>query len=222
MKPRRSLVACELEDEWVARRQRSLVERIRRRKGGLKCEAVVCAPHGYLDNCAPTLSRDETGGSGSLDASRGAYTGTSPLNVARHRVRLGVVRTLERGAVGTGNRRCRRYEGERALQAGLRPIVCIGNAAAAAKAGQTHAVLSSQLAAVLERIGAEALSTGALAYEPVWAIGTAARQRRNSPGGARRVACADRNDGDSLRVLYGGSVKPACSGTFNHPDIDGG
>ena len=99
---------------------------------------------------------------------------------------------------------------ERALQAELRPIVCIGETLQQREAGQTHAVLRSQLAAVLDRVGVEGLSRGALAYEPVWAIGTgrtATPEQAQEVHTALRVQIGDRRQ-NAYGFLYGGSVKP--------------
>jgi triosephosphate isomerase len=113
------------------------------------------------------------------------------------------------------------------LKAGLRPIVCIGESGAAREAGRTQEIVRSQLDAVLDRIGG-ALAQGALAYEPVWAIGTG---RNATPAQAQevhaslRAQIAERDPGAAaaVRILYGGSVKPGNAGEiFAQPDIDGG
>jgi triosephosphate isomerase len=117
---------------------------------------------------------------------------------------------------------------EAALKAGLRPIVCVGETLAEREAGQTGAVVTRQLDAVLDRIGAAALARGALAYEPVWAIGTGrtatpAQAQEVHSGLRARVATRDPETAAALRILYGGSVKPAnAAELFTQADIDGG
>ncbi|MGZ9032470.1 MAG: triose-phosphate isomerase, partial [Burkholderiaceae bacterium] len=116
----------------------------------------------------------------------------------------------------------------RALQAGLRPIVCVGETLEQHEAGRTEAVVRAQLAAVLDAIGPDGLARGALAYEPVWAIGTGRNatpaQAQEVHGALRaQVARQDASASAGLRVLYGGSVKPANAGElFSQNDIDGG
>ncbi len=114
-----------------------------------------------------------------------------------------------------------------ARDAGIVPILCIGETLAQRNAGETHAVLAAQLAPVLE-LGAERLEGCIVAYEPVWAIGTGLTA---TPDQAQEVHVRVRGEiarlGDtiasSLPILYGGSVKPAnAAELFAQPDIDGG
>ena len=95
-------------------------------------------------------------------------------------------------------------------------------------AGDTNGVLGRQLAAVLETAGVAAFATAVLAYEPVWAIGTgrtaSAAQAQEAHAFLRsEVARHDAKLSGSLRILYGGSVKPGnAAQLFAEPDIDGG
>jgi triosephosphate isomerase len=117
---------------------------------------------------------------------------------------------------------------EAAQRAGLIPVLCVGETLAEREAGATGKVVSRQLAAVLERVGVVALKDAALAYEPVWAIGTGVTA---SPAQAQEVHAAIRQQvagldaevAGGLRILYGGSVKPQnAEELFAQPDIDGG
>jgi triosephosphate isomerase len=118
----------------------------------------------------------------------------------------------------------------RAVDAGLRPILCVGEQLADREAGRAGDVVNAQLAGALSGHEPDALAAAALviAYEPVWAIGTG----RNATG-ADAAAMADGIRG-SLRslgwgdlaaevpVLYGGSVTSANIGEFfAEPAIDG-
>jgi len=116
----------------------------------------------------------------------------------------------------------------RAQAAGLIPVLCVGETLEQRDAGTTQAVIAAQLDAVVERCGIGAFGAALVAYEPVWAIGTG---RTATPAQAQAVhafirdklARADGRIGGSLRILYGGSVKPAnAAELFAQPDVDGG
>jgi len=114
------------------------------------------------------------------------------------------------------------------VSTGLRPIVCVGETLEEREAGRTFQVIQAQLAAILELLSVDELAQGALAYEPVWAIGTgrtATPDQAQEVHAALRAQLADRDAGTAmaLRILYGGSVKPAnAADLFARPDIDGG
>jgi triosephosphate isomerase (TIM) len=115
-----------------------------------------------------------------------------------------------------------------ALQAGLRPILCVGETLEEREAGRTFEVVARQLGAGLEGLDASGLARIILAYEPVWAIGTG---RTATPEQAEEVhafirAClrekAGINGAECAIILYGGSVKPANAYfLFKERDIDG-
>ncbi len=116
-----------------------------------------------------------------------------------------------------------------ALSGGLVPIVCVGETLEQREAGQTFKILETQLATGLEGIENEAARTLILAYEPVWAIGTGKTATPEIAQEAHkfiRETLQDRFDKglvSSLRILYGGSVKPEnAAELLTQPDIDGG
>jgi len=113
-----------------------------------------------------------------------------------------------------------------ALAAGLEPILCVGESEEARDAGQTEAVLEQQLQTDLAGVDGSAIAGIVIAYEPIWAIGTG---RTATPEQAQE-ACAFIRDtlrirggaGDSVRILYGGSVKPEnAAELMAQADIDG-
>jgi len=120
-----------------------------------------------------------------------------------------------------------------ALRAGLSPILCVGETLAEHDAGQTLPVVRRQLDAVLSVLDLASLPEDArrliaVAYEPVWAIGTG---RTATPAEAQAVhadiratvARRDATMGSDLRILYGGSVKASnAKDLFAMQDIDGG
>ena len=142
---------------------------------------------------------------------------------------------VEAGVLGHSERR--QYFGETdaalarkvpaALAAELGPILCVGESEAARDAGETEEVLERQLQADLAAVDSLDLARVVIAYEPIWAIGSG---RTATPEQAQE-ACAFIRDvlrmrgaaADEVRILYGGSMKPAnAAELLALPDVDGG
>ena len=115
-----------------------------------------------------------------------------------------------------------------ALQAGLKPILCIGETRAEREASQTEAVIRTQLQSVLDAAGVAAFQNAVIAYEPVWAIGTgltATPEQAQAVHASIRQLFAQNNVdlAQTIRILYGGSMKPEnAASLLAMPDIDGG
>jgi triosephosphate isomerase len=115
-----------------------------------------------------------------------------------------------------------------ALEAGLTPIVCVGETLAEREANQMESVLSRQFQGAFGALTADLFSRILLAYEPVWAIGTGRTATPEMAGDAHRYLrgqAASRFNSASaaaLRILYGGSVKPDnIRGLMAQVEIDG-
>ncbi len=116
-----------------------------------------------------------------------------------------------------------------ALAAGLHAVLCIGETLEEREGGRTDAVNERQLRAGLAGVDVGDLSRVVIAYEPVWAIGTgktATPEDAQQAHAAIRAVLASMYDQDaaqSIRIQYGGSVKPGnAAELFAQPDIDGG
>ncbi len=114
------------------------------------------------------------------------------------------------------------------LAAGLRPILCVGESEAERAAGDTERKLRQQVRDDLAGLADEQLSEVAIAYEPIWAIGTgetATPEQAQDAVAFIRALVADRAGpevGARVRVLYGGSVNPEnASLLLALPDVDG-
>lgn len=115
-----------------------------------------------------------------------------------------------------------------AIASNLIPIVCVGETLSQRDAGETQAVVSEQVRGSLAGLNQD-MKKVIVAYEPVWAIGTG---RTATPEQAQEVhalirsvlsSMSDPATAQSIRIQYGGSVKPANAGSlFTQPDIDGG
>jgi len=201
------------------------------RAGIAGADVAVFPPYVYL---AELIAR--YGGStlafGAQDVSehgQGAYTGEVAGPMLRD---IGATHVL----IGHSERR--QYHAEsnarvaakfvQAQAAGLVPVLCVGETLEQRDGGTTESVIAAQLDAVTGRSGIRALASAIVAYEPVWAIGTG---RTASPEQAQAVhafirgklAAADATIASSLRILYGGSVKPSnAAELFAGKDVDGG
>jgi len=138
-----------------------------------------------------------------------------------------------------GHSECRAYLNETdetvnkkvkaALAYGLKPIVAVGESLSENEAGQTENIVGGQVRAALNGVDAANMTNIVLAYEPIWAIGTgksASAQLANSIiGGTIRGTLVDlygQAIADTVRIQYGGSVKPDNMQDYmSQPDIDG-
>jgi triosephosphate isomerase len=158
----------------------------------------------------------------------GAYTGeVSPPML----VELGVHGAL----LGHSERRQYFAETDRALQekvpaalnAGLQPMLCVGETEDEREAGDTQRKLRHQVQEALEKVPTDQLGDVVIAYEPIWAIGTgkvATPDLAQDAIGFIRALVGDRSRdaAERVRVLYGGSVKPDnAAEILSQPDIDG-
>jgi triosephosphate isomerase len=116
-----------------------------------------------------------------------------------------------------------------ALEYGLTPIFCCGEALALREAGQQNAFVEQQLKESLFHLSADQLQQIVIAYEPIWAIGTGktatADQAQEMHAHLRSVLAAQYSTevANNISILYGGSVKAAnAKEIFSKPDVDGG
>ena len=210
---------------------RALAHAIRVGIGDLDRRDIVIAP----PFTALAAVAEEIRGSGIVLAAqnvhwedRGAYTGE---------ISLPMLKDAGCGVVIIGHSERRQYFGETdslvnrkthaVLQAGLQPIICIGETLAERESGKHEDIVSRQLAGGLVGLTDEDLLRIIFAYEPVWAIGTG---RTASPETAQEMHGYIRGwllekfgkNADVVRILYGGSVNPDNIDAFmRQPDIDG-
>jgi triosephosphate isomerase len=193
-------------------------------------EVVLCVP--YLSLQAVV---DSTRGSqlaiyaqNMHEAPSGAYTGEISAAMLTE---LDVHGTL----LGHSERRTFFGETDRALQlkvpaaleAGLAPMLCVGETEEQRLAGDTERTLRHQVQEALEKVPVDRLPDLTIAYEPVWAIGTGQvatlEQAQEAIAFVRAlVAGFDKDASKAVRILYGGSVKPEnAAELLALPDVDG-
>jgi triosephosphate isomerase len=161
--------------------------------------------------------------------SAGAFTGEiAPTMVRELGVDLALVGHSERRQLFAEDDDLVAAKFVAAQDAGLTPVLCVGESLAQRDGGMAERTVLSQLEVVLECAGAAAFADAVVAYEPVWAIGTG---RTATPDDAQamhaairaRVGEADETIAEGLRILYGGSVNATnASALFAQRDIDGG
>jgi triosephosphate isomerase len=200
--------------------------------GGPGAELLVCPPATLLAAVAEALAGGPgagavaVGGQDCHAAARGAHTGDISAAMLRDAGASHVIlghseRRADHGESDT----IVRAKAEAAMAAGLTPIVCVGESEAQRLAGQAELVVTAQVDGSLPE--GFAAAGGVVAYEPVWAIGTG---RTPTEADIAAIHAAIRSElrtrfgaaGETLRILYGGSVKPAnAAAILALPHVDG-
>ena len=192
---------------------------------------AVCAPFPYLAQVAAALSgsRIAWGAQNVSEHDAGAYTGeVSGAMLKEFGCRYVIVGHSERRSLygEDDGKVAARFAAAR--RAGLTPILCVGETLEQRERGETERVVERQLNAVFAATGVANLAGAALAYEPVWAIGTG---RNATPQQAQEVhsfirtwvAGRGKEVAEGLTIVYGGSVKAGnARELFAMPDVDGG
>jgi triosephosphate isomerase len=198
---------------------------------GAKATCAVCVPAPYLQQCADTLAGTQLAW-GAQDVSvhaSGAYTGEVAASMLQDfGCRYVIVGHSERRAYHGESNELVAQKTLAALNAGLTPIVCVGETLEQREANQTNVVVGKQLSAVLELLDGDAVERIVVAYEPVWAIGTG---KTATPAMAQEVHAILRSQlrersaaaAEKVAILYGGSMKPEnAAELMAQGDIDGG
>ena len=198
---------------------------------GITSEVLVCAPFPYLAQVELLIqgSKVMLGAQNLNTNSSGAYTGEVSADMikdfgARHVI---VGHSERRNLYGETSAMVAEKT-KAALNAGLTPLLCIGESIEQRDSGNTEAVIEKQLSAVIELVGIEAFNQIIIAYEPVWAIGTGVTA---TPEQAQEVhlfirsllAKNDESVAQKTPILYGGSMNASnASELISCADIDGG
>jgi len=198
-----------------------------------RVEVVICPPFTALRSVQVLIESDRLAyGLGAQDVHgepHGAFTGE---------VSPGMLAALKCAYVIVGHSERRQLFGEtdalisRKMKAivgsGMAPILCVGETLEERDAGRTQDKVVGQLRAALAGIDAVAAATLVIAYEPIWAIGTGRNATPEDAGQVigeiRRTLASLYSDefAQSIRVQYGGSVKPGnIRELMAHPEIDG-
>jgi triosephosphate isomerase (TIM) len=195
------------------------------------CEIVICPPYTNIAAAVTAAhgTRVRIGAQDLYWAKEGAFTGevSGPMIKASGCTHV-IVGHSERRQYFEETNETVLQRTIAALDSGLTPIVCVGEHLQERETGETEAVLSLQFRAGIGLLSPEQFARIAIAYEPVWAIGTGKTATPEIAADAHRVLRAQVRTrygpatADAVRILYGGSVKPDNVRTLMaQPEIDG-
>lgn len=229
---RRPIVAA----NWKLNGNRNLVNSLvtavnKHAASAVSADVVICPPFTYLYESKGLIDSSNTylGAQNVAQESQGAYTGE---------VSAEMLADMGCQFVIVGHSERRQYYGDtdvivaekfvRTQEAGLIPILCVGESLQQREQGKMAETIVRQVQAVVDKAGISKMANSVIAYEPIWAIGTG---ETASPAQAQEVHALIRGElakqseaiAAELRILYGGSVKADnAAELFAQADIDGG
>lgn len=194
------------------------------------CDVAIAPPVMYLAEAEAALAGSQIAlGAQNVDVNvKGAFTGDISTEMLKD---FGAKYII----IGHSERRTYHKESDEFIakkfaalkEAGLVPVLCIGESEAENEAGKTQEVCARQIDAVINALGVDAFNGAVIAYEPIWAIGTG---KSATPAQAQAVhafirghiAAKSQAVADQVIIQYGGSVNDAnAAELFTQPDIDG-
>ena len=197
----------------------------------LDVEVVICPAFVALSEVSKILegSSIKLGAQNMYMQENGAYTGEiSPLMLKELGCRYVIIGHSERREYFKEDNKLVNAKIKLALKYQLRPILCVGETLSEHQNNQTIDIVKTEIRGGLAGIDKEQMSQVAIAYEPIWAIGTG---KTATPSDANRVhkiirhiisEMFDAKTGEKTRIQYGGSVKPDnISALMKKSDIDG-
>lgn len=195
-------------------------------------DCLVCPASPYLDYASSIIKASNTevqlGAQNIASQAINAFTGEiSPEMLREFACSYVIIGHSERRKFLHESNQLLAQKVDVALDAKLKPILCVGETREEQATGMGFAVVASQLQAVLDDICVSELEHAAIAYEPVWAIGTGlsatAEQAQSMHAHIRKlIAEYDANIAANIRIIYGGSVNGAnAAQLLLQPDIDG-
>ena len=198
-----------------------------------RVDVVVCPPFTALRSVQTVIEADHLpirlGAQDVHWQQSGAYTGAvSPGMLRSLGVRFVIVGHSERRAMFGDDDAAVARKAAAVLDAGMIPIVAVGESLEQRESGATEQIITGQLDAALRGLASETVATLVVAYEPIWAIGTGRTADPDVAGQAsaqlRAAIAAGSGDqaAEAVRILYGGSVNPGNIAAFMAKrDIDG-
>jgi triosephosphate isomerase (TIM) len=193
-------------------------------------EIVVCPPYLALQALVDSArgSSVQIYAQNMHEADDGAFTGdVSAAMLTEIDVQGVILGHSERRQYFNETDRVLQQKVPKALEAGLTPILCVGETEEERDRGDTERKLRHQVQEALEKVAKDRLPEVVIAYEPIWAIGTGKvatpEQAQEAVAFVRAlVEDQDKAAGQAVRILYGGSLKPDnAPEILALPDVDG-
>lgn len=194
-----------------------------------KIETVICTPAPLLRSLVKRQGEHLRIGAQTMhESDEGAFTGEVSAKLLKE---LGVTYVIighsERRAYYNETDESVKLKVKQALKTGLKPIVCVGESLVIRESGKTQEFVTDQITRAMQDLDEAAMEKTIIAYEPIWAIGTgksATSADANETIGQIRahLKALKGTVANNVRILYGGSVKPATiQGLMQEPEIDG-
>jgi triosephosphate isomerase (TIM) len=193
-------------------------------------EVVICPPYTALQAMVDSArgSSVQVYAQNMHEGDQGAFTGevSAPM-LTEIDVQGVILGHSERREYDHETDRALQQKVPRALEAGLTPILCVGETEEERERGDTERKLRHQVQEGLEKVPKDRLAEVVVAYEPIWAIGTglvATPEQAQEAIAFVRALVEDRDKaaGQAVRILYGGSLKPGnATELLGLPDVDG-
>ncbi|MDP2892525.1 MAG: triose-phosphate isomerase [Bacillota bacterium] len=229
---RKMIIAGNWKMNNTAAEARELITALKPLLKGAKAEVVVCPPFTALAEAKKLLrgSRIRLGAQNMHDMPSGAYTGevSAPM-LKEHNVSYVIIGHSERRQYFAETDASVNAKAKAALNAGLVPIICVGEDLDGREAGKTDSIVCNQVHLALAGLENDAVTKAVIAYEPIWAIGTGKTATAEE---AERVCALIRKQiakdhgravSNRVRILYGGSMNARNAKELKQmPNIDGG
>ena len=230
---RKTIIAGNWKMNMTPSQAKALIEELKPMVSKVKwCEMVLCVP--YVD--IPTAVKAAKGSKIAIGAEnmhfepKGAYTGEVSADMLKEcGVKYVIIGHSERRQYFNETDENVNKKVKVALEAGFRPIVCVGESLTEREQDVWYEVIRKQVKIAVQGVSVDDIKKVVIAYEPIWAIGTgkvATTEQAEEVCAAIRACIGEIYDeatAQAIRIQYGGSVSAASAPElFAQPDIDGG
>lgn len=230
MTKRRRFVAGNWKMNGSLESNRALLNTLVESVKSAESEVVVFPPAIYVQQVSAIIeeSNIEVGLQNMSPEKSGAFTGEVSADMAKDfNVKFVLIGHSERRTLFGESDEDVAQKVQATVDAGLTPVICVGETEEEREAGDTEAVIKRQIVSIVEAIGIDYFKKAIIAYEPVWAIGTGKTATPDEADAVHAfIRCTlgeyDDNISNLIRIVYGGSVNASnVDSLFEKDNIDG-